>query len=82
MTKPITNLNDAFDLFFEGGTVQLRLKEGIIRETLLDEKLEKLKILILDNHPLTISLKRSKYVIHPSKFCISGTHQGLTQPTL
>ena len=51
MTKPITNLNDAFDLFFEGGTVQLRLKEGIIRATLLDEKLEKLKILIPDNHP-------------------------------
>ena len=51
MTKPITNLNDAFDLFFEGGTVKLRLKEGIIRETLLDEKLEKLKILIPDNHP-------------------------------
>ena len=51
MTKLITNLNDAFDLFFEGGTVQLRLKEGIIRETLLDEKLEKLKILIPDNHP-------------------------------
>ena len=51
MTKPITNLNDAFDLFFEGCTVQLRLKEGIIRETLLDEKLEKLKILIPDNHP-------------------------------
>ena len=51
MTKPITNLNDAFDLFFEGGTVQLRLKEVIIRETLLDEKLEKLKILIPDNHP-------------------------------
>ena len=51
MTKPITDLNDAFDLFFEGGTVQLRLKEEIIRETLLDEKLEKLKILIPDNHP-------------------------------
>ena len=51
MTKPITKLNDAFDLFFEGGSVQLRLKEGIIRETLLDEKLEKLKILIPDNHP-------------------------------
>ena len=37
MTKPITNLNDAFDLFFEGGTVRLRLKEGITRETWLDE---------------------------------------------
>ena len=46
MTEPITNLNDAFDLFVEGGTVRLRLKEGITRETLLNERLEKLKILI------------------------------------
>ena len=44
MTKPTTDLNDDFHLFFEGGTVRLRLKEGITRETLLDEKLEKLKI--------------------------------------
>ena len=51
MTELLINFNDSFDLFFEGGTVQLRLKEGIIRETLLDEKLEKLKILIPDNHP-------------------------------
>ena len=51
MTKSITDLNDVFDLIFEGGTVRLRLREGIIRETLLDEKLEKLQILIPDNHP-------------------------------
>ena len=50
MTEPITNLNDAFDFFFEGGTVRLRLKEGITRETLLDKKLKKLKILIPENH--------------------------------
>ena len=49
--KSITYLNDAFDLFFEGGTVRLRLKEGITRETLLDEKLVKHKILIPENHP-------------------------------
>ena len=49
MTEPITNLNDTFDLFFEGGTVRLRLKEGITRETLLDERLEKLKFLIPEN---------------------------------
>ena len=47
MTEPITNLNDAFDLFFEGGTVRPRLKEGITRETPLGEKL---KILIPENH--------------------------------
>ena len=46
MTEPITNLDDAFDLFFEGGSVRLRLKEGITRETLLEKRLEKLKILI------------------------------------
>ena len=60
MTKPITDLSDAFDLFFEGGTVRLRLKEGIIRETLLDEKLEKFKILIPENPPCPTSLKKSK----------------------
>ena len=51
MTKAITKLNDAFDLFFEGGAVRLRLKQGITRETLLDERLEKLKILIPENQP-------------------------------
>ena len=50
MIKLISNFNDAFDLFFERGTVRLRLQEGITRETLLDEKLEKLKILIPENH--------------------------------
>ena len=49
MTKSITNLNDASDLFLEGGTVRLRLKEGITRETLFDERLEKLKFLIPEN---------------------------------
>ena len=50
MTKPITDLNDAFDFFFEGGTVRLRFKEGITCDTPLGEKLEKLKILISENH--------------------------------
>ena len=48
MTEPITNLNDAFDHFFEGGTVRLRLKEGGKRETLLDEQLT---ILLIENYP-------------------------------
>ena len=51
MTKSTTHLNDAFDLFFEGGTVRLRLKEEITRETLLGEKLEIFKFLIPENHP-------------------------------
>ena len=50
MEKRITDFNDAFDLFFVGGTVRLRFKEGITRETLLDEKHEKLKILSPENH--------------------------------
>ena len=54
MTEPITNFNDAFDLFFEGGTVRLRLKEGVTRETLLDERLEKLKVLIPENQPFYV----------------------------
>ena len=51
MTKTITDLNDTFDLFFEGGNVRLRFKEEITRDTPLGEKLEKLKILIPENHP-------------------------------
>ena len=50
MSKPITDFNDAFDLFFEGGTVRLRLKEGITRDTPLGKNLEKLKILIPENY--------------------------------
>ena len=62
MTKPITDLNDAFDLFFERGTVRLRLKEGITRETLLDERLEKLKFLIPEN-PVVYDHKIWKLVV-------------------
>ena len=62
MTEPITNLNDAFDLFFVGGTVRLRLKEWITRETLLDERLEKLKILIPENLTKTTTQDLSQYL--------------------
>ena len=51
MTKLIPNLNDDFDLFFEGGTVRLELKEGVNSETLHDEKLAELKVLISENYP-------------------------------
>ena len=70
MTKPITDFNDAFDLFFEGGTVRLRLKEGITRETLLDEKLEKLKILISENLTKTTTQDLSQY--HPYDHAVKG----------
>ena len=49
MTKPITDLNDAFDLFFEDGTVRLRLKEEMKHDTLLDEKLGRLSFLTSKN---------------------------------
>ena len=70
MTEAITNLNDAFDLFFEGGTVRLRLKEGITRETLLDERLEKLKILIPENLTKTTTQGLSQY--HPYDHAVKG----------
>ena len=50
MEKRIVDFNDAFDHFSVGGTARLRFKEGITRETLLDEKFEKLKISIPVNH--------------------------------
>ena len=50
MTKPITDLNDAFDLFFESGTAHLRLKEGLTLEDLFDAKLEKRRFPILETH--------------------------------
>ena len=46
MTKPITKFDDAFDVLYESGGFHLRLKEGVTPETLLSEKLEKLKILV------------------------------------
>ena len=49
MTKPITGL-DAFALFFESGTAHLRLKDGLTLEDLLDAKLEKRKIPILEKY--------------------------------
>ena len=62
MTKPITDLNDAFDLFFESGTAHLRLKEGLTLEDLLDAKLEKRKFPILEKH----ACKKIQRLIVPS----------------
>ena len=50
-TETMTRNNYAVELFFEGGTVRLRLKKGVTRETMLDENFEKLKIFIPKNHP-------------------------------
>ena len=46
MIKPITNLNETIEIYFESGSAHLRFKEGISLESLLKEKLDKPKILI------------------------------------
>ena len=52
MIKPITNLNETIEIYFESGSAHLRFKEGISFEegvsfeSLLKEKIDKPKILI------------------------------------
>jgi hypothetical protein len=46
MIKPITDIHDAIEIYFESGSAHLRFKEGVSLESLLKEKINKLKILI------------------------------------
>ena len=46
MIKPITNFNEAIEIYFESGSAHLRFKERVSLESLLKEKMDKLKILI------------------------------------
>ena len=46
MIKPITNFNEATEIYFESGSAHLRFKEGVRLESMLKEKLDKPKILI------------------------------------
>ena len=52
MSKPITNTHDAIEIYIDSGSARLRFKEGISFEegvsfeSLLKEKIDKLKILI------------------------------------
>ena len=46
MIKPITNFNESVEIYFESGSAHLRFKEGVSLESLLKEKIDKLKILI------------------------------------
>ena len=46
MIKPITNMHDAIEIYFESGSAHLRFKEGVSLESLLKEKLDKPKNLI------------------------------------
>ena len=46
MIKPITNFNEAIEIYFESGSAHLRFKEGVSFESLLKEKIDKPKNLI------------------------------------
>ena len=46
MIKPITNCNEAIEIYFESGSAHLRFKDGVSLESLLKEKIDKPKILI------------------------------------
>ena len=46
MIKPITNFNESVEIYFESRSARLRFKEGVSLESLLKEKIDKLKILI------------------------------------
>ena len=46
MIKPITNFNEAIEIYFEAGSARLRFKEGVSFESLLREKIDKPKNLI------------------------------------
>ena len=46
MIKPITNFNEAIEIYFESASARLRFKEGVSFESLLKEKIDKPKNLI------------------------------------
>ena len=51
MTEPITNIDEAYEFFYDSGlSITMRLKKEITPETKLSEELERLKLLIPDNH--------------------------------
>ena len=52
MKEPITNIDDAYEFFYDSGlSITMRLKKEITPETKLSEKLERLKLLIPENYP-------------------------------
>ena len=46
MIKPITNFNESVEVYIESGSAHLRFKERVSLESLLKEKIDKLKNLI------------------------------------
>ena len=51
MTEAITNIDDAYEFFYDSRSIIMRLKKEITPDTNLSDKLERLKILIPDNYP-------------------------------
>ena len=43
MIKPITNFNEAIEIYFESGSARLRFKEGVSFESLLKAKIDEPK---------------------------------------
>lgn len=41
MMKPITNFNEAIEIYFESGSAHLRYKERVSSESLFKEKIDK-----------------------------------------
>ena len=46
MTKPITKFDDVVEIYFESGSARIRFKEGVTLGSLLEENVNKAKILI------------------------------------
>ena len=40
MTKPITNINEFVEIYFESGSARIRFKDGVTFESLVDEKVD------------------------------------------
>ena len=59
MTKPITKFDDVVEIYFESGSAQIRFKDGMSLESLLDEQINQTKML---NLACTSDLKQPKTV--------------------
>ena len=49
MTKPITNINDVVEIYFESGSARIRFKDGVTIESRVDEKVDAHKIFISED---------------------------------
>ena len=49
MIKPITDIHDAIEIYFESESAHLRFKEGVSLESLLKENIDRPKNLISED---------------------------------